>query len=114
MNRLNSCCLSGDVWHTQLEGLPTSGVLYGYKVEGAGGWETGYRWDASRILLDPYAPLVAGRKRWAQRDEFEEFTMNVSVLSAVHGHFVAHKMSCTRLTHSAVLLNVAPNTSCRS
>jgi hypothetical protein len=34
---------TGDVWHAQLEGLPGSGVLYGYKVAGEGGWETGNR-----------------------------------------------------------------------
>jgi hypothetical protein len=34
----------GDVWHVALEGLPGSGVLYGFRVKGEGGWETGYRW----------------------------------------------------------------------
>jgi len=64
---------TGDIWHIQLEGLPGSGVCYGYRVEGDGGWDTGFRWDSSRVLLDPYAPLVSGRRRWAQRDAIEHF-----------------------------------------
>lgn len=61
------------VWHAAVSGLPGAGVLYGFKVSGQGGWETGFRWDSSRILLDPYAPLVAGRRQWAVRDEHEDF-----------------------------------------
>ena len=34
---------TGHVWHALIEGLPLSGVLYGYKVQGQGGWETGGR-----------------------------------------------------------------------
>lgn len=36
------------------------------------------RWDAKRVLLDPRAPLVAGRQRWCQRDAMENFTPDVS------------------------------------
>ena len=46
------------------------------------------RWDSTRILLDPYAPLVKGRARFAQRDEYERFQTAVggpfSLLSAPH------------------------------
>lgn len=51
-----------------------AGVLYGYKVAGDGGWDTGHRWDPDKILADPYAPLLKGRARWGQRDAFESFT----------------------------------------
>jgi pullulanase/glycogen debranching enzyme len=34
---------SGDVWHISLEGLPGSNVMYGFKVSGDGGWDTGHR-----------------------------------------------------------------------
>ncbi|CAL8468466.1 g8006 [Coccomyxa elongata] len=64
---------TGNVWHVDVEGCPLSGVLYGYKVEGQTGWETGDRWDSTRILLDPYAPLVKGRSVFAKRDDFERF-----------------------------------------
>jgi isoamylase len=81
---LCTCCLTvlflpaGDVWHVAVQGLPGSGVCYAVRVSGNGGWDTGYRWDKSRLLLDPRAPLVAGRKAWGKRDDFEEFQTNVS------------------------------------
>ena len=46
-------------------------------MDGAGGWETGYRWDPSRVLVDPYAKHVAGRRLWATRDPFEKFQQQV-------------------------------------
>ena len=35
------------VWHVLVDTLPPSGVLYAYKVQGQGGWETGGRSVAS-------------------------------------------------------------------
>ena len=63
----------GDVWHGCVPDLPTKGILYGLRVHGEGGWETPFRWDPTRILLDPYAPHVAGRARFGVRDDFERF-----------------------------------------
>lgn len=54
-------------------------MCYALRVGGNGGWETGYRWDKSRLLLDPRAPFVAGRTTWGQREAVEEFELNVSV-----------------------------------
>ena len=34
---------TGGHWHAFLAGLPRSGVLYGFRVAGEGGWETGHR-----------------------------------------------------------------------
>ncbi len=34
---------SGHVWHVLVDTLPPTGVLYAYKVQGQGGWETGGR-----------------------------------------------------------------------
>src|SRR3954471_20687976 len=46
------------VWHCYLpEARP--GLLYGYRVHGAN--EGPHRFDASRILLDPYAKLIQGK-----------------------------------------------------
>ncbi|KAL6757880.1 isoamylase, starch debranching enzyme [Haematococcus lacustris] len=64
---------TGDVWHIALEGLPGSGITYGYKVAGDGGWETGLRWYPQRVLVDPYAPLLSGRRVFGQRDPVEQF-----------------------------------------
>jgi Carbohydrate-binding module 48 (Isoamylase N-terminal domain) len=72
----------GDVWSVYVEGLPKKNVLYGYRVDGEGGWDTGHRWDASRVLLDPYAKHVAGRAVFGVRDEFEKFEYKVWVLHA--------------------------------
>lgn len=68
---------TGSTWHISIAGLPKSGVLYGFRVDGEGGWETGHRWDPSKVMLDPYAPLVAGRLAFAVRDEFEQYKPKV-------------------------------------
>ena len=68
---------SGDVWHGLVKGLPKKGILYAYKVEGEGGWEQGHRWDASKLCLDPYAPLIEGRRRFGKRDEVEQYRPKV-------------------------------------
>ena len=61
------------VWHGVVPGLPARGVLYGLRVDGKGGWETAFRWDSSRVLLDPYARYVVGRAKFGVRDDFEQF-----------------------------------------
>uniref|UniRef100_A0A7S3UH22 isoamylase n=1 Tax=Picocystis salinarum TaxID=88271 RepID=A0A7S3UH22_9CHLO len=61
------------VWHLCMEGLALSGVQYGYRVSGEGGWDTGLRWDKDKILFDPYAPLLSGRAKFGVRDDVEEF-----------------------------------------
>ena len=70
---------SGDVWHGLVKKLPRKGILYAYKVEGEGGWEQGHRWDPTKLCIDPYAPLIEGRRRFGQRDEVEQFRTKVRV-----------------------------------
>lgn len=36
------------------------------------------RWDPSKVLLDPYAPLVNGRRVFGKRDAIEQFKGRVS------------------------------------
>ena len=55
------------------KGGPENRMLYGVRVFGKGGWDTLHRWDSSKILLDPYAPLVYGRKKFGTRDEVEQY-----------------------------------------
>lgn len=43
----------GDAWHVALEGLASSGVLYGFRVHGNGGWETGYRCVTRWLIAEP-------------------------------------------------------------
>uniref|UniRef100_A0A0E0M292 Glycosyl hydrolase family 13 catalytic domain-containing protein n=1 Tax=Oryza punctata TaxID=4537 RepID=A0A0E0M292_ORYPU len=60
---------TGDIWHVTVEGLPASGVLYGYRVGGPQGWDQGHRFDSSAVLLDPYAKFVSGRKYFGVAEE---------------------------------------------
>ena len=69
--------VSDGVWHGLVPELPPAGVLYGFRVSGEGGWDTPFRWDSSRVLLDPYAKHVAGRSVFGKRDEFEQFELQV-------------------------------------
>jgi isoamylase len=51
------------VWHGFLpEVMP--GLTYGYRVHGPNDPARGHRYDASKILLDPYARTVARDLRW--------------------------------------------------
>lgn len=45
-------------WHKFIEGIG-SGQLYAYRIDGVYAPESGYRFDATKILLDPYANAVA-------------------------------------------------------
>lgn len=52
------------VWHGYLpEARP--GLLYGYRVHGDYAPEQGHRFNASKLLLDPYARSLAGTLRWS-------------------------------------------------
>ena len=53
------------VWHGY---LPTvqPGQLYGYRVHGPYDPAQGQRFNANKLLLDPYAKAVAGRMDWGQ------------------------------------------------
>jgi len=73
---------TGEVWHILVEGIPMTGVRYGFKVNGDGGWETGARWEPEAVLLDPYAPLVEGRQRFADRSSGEGFLGSFDFASA--------------------------------
>ncbi|XP_074566268.1 uncharacterized protein LOC141822856 [Curcuma longa] len=65
---------TGDVWHICIEGLLRSGIVYGYRIDGPQGWGQGHRFDSSVILLDPYAKLVSGRKRFGDvTDKMSKF-----------------------------------------
>jgi isoamylase len=49
---------TGDVWHVFLKG-DFKDMLYGYKFDGDFSPEEGHYYDSSRILLDPYAKVMA-------------------------------------------------------
>src|SRR3954468_22522676 len=49
-----------DVWHGYLNDV-SPGQLYGYRVHGPYAPEQGHRFNAHKLLLDPYAKPLAGR-----------------------------------------------------
>ncbi|MGH9892017.1 MAG: alpha-amylase family glycosyl hydrolase, partial [bacterium] len=55
---------TNQVWHAYLpEARP--GQLYGYRVHGSYEPTQGHRFNAAKLLLDPYAKAVAGTIRWS-------------------------------------------------
>jgi isoamylase len=52
------------VWHVYLpEARP--GLLYGYRVHGPYDPAAGHRFNAAKVLLDPYATAIAGTVEWS-------------------------------------------------
>lgn len=49
---------TGSVWHACVEG-DFKDMVYGYKFDGKFSPEEGLYYDSSRIVLDPYAKVVA-------------------------------------------------------
>ncbi len=56
-------CRTDDVWHGYLRGV-LPGQLYGYRVHGPWDPAAGHRFNASKLVLDPYAREIRGRIRW--------------------------------------------------
>src|SRR2546425_765840 len=53
-----------DVWHGYLNDV-APGQLYGYRVYGPYAPERGHRFNANKLLLDPYAKRLSGRLVWS-------------------------------------------------
>ncbi|UWQ19485.1 glycogen debranching protein GlgX [Jannaschia sp. M317] len=51
---------TGPIWHGYVAGLPY-GTLYGYRVDGPYQPERGHRFNANKLLIDPYAREFHGR-----------------------------------------------------
>ncbi|KAI4376401.1 hypothetical protein MLD38_014169 [Melastoma candidum] len=56
---------TGDVWHLFVKG-DLKDMVYGYVFDGKFSPEEGHRYDASRILLDPYAKAVFSRGNYGE------------------------------------------------
>jgi isoamylase len=54
---------TGPVWHGYLSGI-RPGQLYGYRVHGPYDPERGLRFNAHKVLLDPYAKAIGRPLRW--------------------------------------------------
>ena len=53
-------------WHCYLPGV-TPGQRYGYRVHGPYNPQTGHRFNAAKLLLDPYAKSIEGADRCSTR-----------------------------------------------
>lgn len=56
--RLRLPARTGDIWHGFVPGLK-DGQLYGYRVHGPYAPEAGHRFNANKLLLDPYARILS-------------------------------------------------------
>ena len=54
---------TGDIWHVWVAGIK-SGQLYGYRVDGPYEPANGYRFNAKRLLLDPFAAAISQLPNW--------------------------------------------------
>jgi glycogen operon protein len=55
--------VTANVWHIYLVGVKP-GQLYGYRVHGPYEPERGLRFNAAKLLVDPYAKAIAGEVNW--------------------------------------------------
>ena len=53
-----------NVWHVYLPDV-RPGALYGYRVDGPYDPQRGHRFNANKLLIDPYAKAVSGPIRWS-------------------------------------------------
>lgn len=51
------------IWHIYIPGLKP-GQLYGYRVHGPYEPENGHRFNANKLLIDPYAKAISGTINW--------------------------------------------------
>lgn len=54
----------GDIWHGYVSGLHPNAV-YGYRAHGPYAPDQGHRFNANKLLLDPYAKKIQGSVDWS-------------------------------------------------
>jgi isoamylase len=54
---------TSSIWHGYIPGIK-AGQLYGYRVQGPYEPGNGHRFNASKLLIDPYAKAIAGTIEW--------------------------------------------------
>ena len=57
----------GSVFAVTIFDLDWENIEYGYRFDGPNDWSKGYRFDKSKIVLDPYAKMVSGRDIWRKK-----------------------------------------------
>lgn len=56
---------TNEIWHGYIPGVKP-GQLYGYRVHGPFDPENGHRFNANKLLLDPYARDIVGDVKWSK------------------------------------------------
>ena len=62
----------GNVWSMIVFDLDYENTEYGYRLDGPFNAQEGHRFDASKILLDPYARAIGGRDVWAVQPNWND------------------------------------------
>ena len=62
----------GHVFSMIVYGLDPEMLEYGYRFDGPFDPAQGYRFDRTKILLDPYAKLVSGRNTWGKEPDWND------------------------------------------
>jgi isoamylase len=60
----------GGVWSILIFDLDFENIEYGYQVTGPQLPQAGDRYDADKILCDPYARVIAGRDLWGEEPDY--------------------------------------------
>lgn len=60
----------GDVYAMTVYGLNPELLEYGFRMDGPFDPDKGYRFDRTKVLLDPYAKLVSGRNVWGREPDW--------------------------------------------
>jgi len=63
------------IWHCYVEGI-RPGQLYGYRVDGPYDPENGFRFNPSKVLLDPYALAIGRELIWSEEHFGYKFPYN--------------------------------------
>jgi len=62
-NRVPMAEQTAFIWHVYLPGIGP-GQRYGYRVDGPYAPHAGHRFNAAKLLIDPYAKAIEGHVRW--------------------------------------------------
>ncbi len=70
----------GDVFSMVVFDLDYENIEYGYRMDGPFDPQQGHRFDASKILLDPYAKAISGRDVWGKPPNWDNIFPHRSLL----------------------------------
>ena len=77
---------SGDIWHVYVAGVQP-GQRYGYRVHGPWAPEKGHRFNAGKVLLDPYAKAISRMPIWGKHSygyDTDADDLTISQTDSVH------------------------------